>query len=130
MGTRWVTALDLRGYLFRGWIGRCDDGLHAATDGKVADHRHASGHTRGDEVVEDLIGHGLEEDAAVAKFKHVVLQRFQLDAAVAGHIRNADFAEVGKPGFRADRGELGTVDRDLEVALGTRIWKRLQLSRA
>ena len=60
-----------------------DDRLHAAADGEVADDGHAPRLTRGDEIVEDLIGDRLEEDAAIAEPEHVVLERLQLDAALA-----------------------------------------------
>ena len=35
-------------------------------------------------------------------------------------------AEVGQAGLRAHRGELGTIDRDLELALGARIRESLE----
>ena len=39
-----------------------------------------------DQVVEDLVGDRLVEDAAVAEVEHVVLQRLQLDAALVGDV--------------------------------------------
>ena len=56
----------------------------------------------GDEIVEDLVGHRLVEDAAVAELDQVVLQRLQLDAAVAGHVRDPDLAEVREAGLGTD----------------------------
>ena len=51
--------------------------------------------TRGDEVVEDLVGDCFVEDATVAELDEVVKhQRFQFDAAIAGRVGDADFAEV------------------------------------
>src|SRR5688572_28964927 len=126
MGMRWVTAPPLS---FRR-IGRGDDGLHAATNGKIAHDRHAPRRAGGNQIVEDLVRHRFEEDAPVAELEHVVLQRLQLDAAVAGHVADADFAEVGEPGLGTDGGELGAADRDLEVAPGTWIGKGLQRARA
>src|SRR5688500_3683630 len=79
-----------------------DDGLDAAADGEVADDGHAPRLAGGDQVVENLIGDRLVEHAAVAEVDHVVLERLQLDAAVAGRVGDADLAEVGKPCFRAD----------------------------
>ena len=43
-----------------------------------------------------MVGDRLEEDSAVAELDHVVLERFQLDAAVARHVRDTDLAEVGE----------------------------------
>ena len=50
----------------------------------------------GDEIVEDLVGHVLVEDAPVAELDHVVLQRFQLDAVGVGDVGDADLAEIGQ----------------------------------
>ena len=111
-------------------IGRGDDRLDAAADREVADDRHAAGLAGGDQVVEDLVGHRLVEDAAVAELDQVVLQRLQLDTAIAGDVGDADLAEVRQAGLGADRGELGAVDRDLEVASGPGIRKCLDRRRA
>ena len=129
-GLRWGCGGSPRHRYVATGIGRGDDGLHAAANGEIANDRHAPRRAGGDEVVEDLVRHRFVEDAAVAELDHVVLQRLQLDAAVAGHVGDADFAEVGEPGLRTDGGELGTADRDLEVALGTWIRKGLQRPRA
>ena len=107
-------------------VGRGDDGLHAAADREIADDGHPPRLARGDEVVEDLVGDRLEEDAAIAELDHVVLQRLQLDTAIAGHVSDADFAEVGQARLRTDRGELGAADRDLELALGPGIGECLE----
>src|SRR5262245_563392 len=109
----------------RSFVRRRDDGLHAASYREIADDSHAPWLTGLDEIVEDRIRRGLEEDAAIAKPEHVVLQRFQLDAAVRGHVRDADFAEVGQAGFWTNGGELRAVDRDLEAAFRTWIRKCL-----
>ena len=74
---------------------------------EVADDGHAARLAGGDEIVEDLVGDRFVEDAAVAELDDVVLERFQLDTAVAGHVGDADFAEVGKPVFGQTRRELG-----------------------
>src|SRR5688572_24987192 len=116
--------------LFRRGVRRGHDRLDAAADGEIADDGHSPRRAGGDEVVENLVGHRFVEDAAVAELDEVVLQRFQLDAAVAGNVADPDLTEVGEAGLRADGGELGTADVDLEVAFGTRIRKCLQRSRA
>src|SRR6188474_3135332 len=101
IGMRWVTArpfllppkggshgLDRK---LRRRIGRGDDGLHAAANGKIANNCHTPRRAGGDQIIEDLVRHGFEEDAPVAELEHVVLQRLQLDAAVAGHVGDTDF---------------------------------------
>src|SRR5262249_21688477 len=77
-------------------------------------------------IVEDLVGDVLVEDAAVPELDDVVLERFQLDAPSVGHVRDADLAEIGQARLGTERRELGTADRDLVVALGTGIRKRLK----
>ena len=49
-----------------------------------------------DQIVEDLVGDALVEDAAVAELDQVVLQRLQLDAARVGHVGDANLAEIGQ----------------------------------
>src|SRR4051794_15208580 len=100
--------------------------LDAAAHRKVTGHRHPPRLEQGDEVVEDLVGDRLVEDPAVAKLDHVVLQRLQLHARRVGRVGDADGAEIRQPGLRAERRELRTVDRDLEVPLGPRVGKRLE----
>ena len=54
---------------------------------------------RGDKIVEDLVGHRLVEDAAIAEPDDVVLQRFQLDAAIAGTYVMRISPKSGRPVF-------------------------------
>ena len=79
-----------------------------------------------DQIVEDLVCGVFVEDAAVAELDEVVLQRFQLDALGIRHVGDADDAEIGQPGLRAQRRELGTVDGDLVVAFGPGVRERFE----
>ena len=83
-----------------------------------------------EKIIQNLIRDLLVEDPAVSELDHVVLQRLELHASRIGHIHNADLAEVREAGFGADRGELRAADRDLELALRTRIRKGLDRRRA
>src|SRR5256885_14101403 len=103
-----------------------DDGLDAAAHGKVSDDGHAAGRDRADEGVENLVRHGLVKDPFVAEFDQVVLQRFELDAPRVGDVGDANLAEVGQSRFWAYRRELGTLNRDLVVAFGTRVGERFE----
>ena len=116
--------------LFRRRIRGGHHSFDSTADREITDDGHPSRRARGDEIIEDLVGDRFVEDPAIAKADHVVLQRFQLDTAIARHVADADFAEVWKAGLRAHRGELGKVDGDFEIALGTRIRECLQRSRA
>ena len=104
--------------------------LDAAADREITDDRHASRTARTDEIIENLIGDCLVEDPSVAEPDHVVLQRLQLDAAIGGHVRDANFTEVWETCFRADGRELRTVDRDLELPFRARIRECLDRCRA
>src|SRR5262245_15439772 len=54
-------------------IVRCrDDRADAATHREIAGHRHVSRLAGVDEIVQDLVGDRLVEDAPIAKFDHVV----------------------------------------------------------
>src|SRR3954465_9975140 len=73
------------------WIGRSDIArrhhrLDPAAHGEIADDRHAARAACLDEVVENLIGHVLVVDPAVAELDDVVLERFELDAARIGRV--------------------------------------------
>ena len=75
IGTRDAAhAVHCRGHL----------GGDAAARGEVADHRHPPRRAGGHQVVEDLVGRRLVEDALVAELEQVVLQGLQLDARASG----------------------------------------------
>jgi hypothetical protein len=78
-----------------------------------------------DEIVEDLVGDRLVEDAAVAKLNHVVLQRLELEAHLVGHVGDADLAEVRQAGLGAHRRKLRTTDVDPIVTSRAGIGERL-----
>src|SRR3954453_15990753 len=103
-----------------------DDGLDAAPHRKISDDLHAARMDRADEVVEDLVGDVLVENAAVAEFDQVILQRLELDARRIGHVSNPDLPEIGQACFRTERCELRTIDGDLVVAVRPRVRKGLE----
>src|SRR5262245_36798010 len=97
--------------------------LDATADREIADDGHAPRLNGADQVVEDLVGDVLVEDAAVPEFDQVVLERFELDAARVGDVGDSDLTEIRQSGLRAERGELGALNDDLIVALGPRVGK-------
>src|SRR5262245_64871227 len=54
--------------------------FRSASHGKIADDGHAARFDGGDEVIEDLIRDVFVENAAVAEFDDVVLERLEFDA--------------------------------------------------
>src|SRR5207247_1909852 len=53
----------------------------------------------------------------------VVLECLELEAPRVRHVGDPNLAEIGQPGLRTDRGELGTANGDLVVALRAGIGK-------
>src|SRR5262249_7523440 len=82
--------------------------LDSPSHGEVAEHGHPARVNRSHQVVEDLVGHRLVEDALVPEFNEVVLQRLQLDARGVGNVGDSDLPEIGQAGLGADRRELRT----------------------
>src|SRR5436190_12657828 len=58
---------------------------NAAARREIAHDGHPPRGAGGDQVVENLVGDGLVEDALVAEVHQVILQSLQLDAALVGH---------------------------------------------
>src|SRR5262249_42570683 len=108
------------------FIRRRDRRQDAAARGEVADDRHAPRGAGGDEIVEDLVGDRLVEDALVAELEKIVLQRLQLETPLVGDVGDADLAEVGQPRLWTYRRELRVPDRDLVIAARLRVRERLQ----
>jgi hypothetical protein len=66
-----------------------------------------------DDVFEDLVDDVLLKDAEVAVAVEIFLERFEFEAALAGHVADGENAEVGQAGFGADAGQFGVVDFNL-----------------
>jgi hypothetical protein len=90
-----------------------DDGGDAAAGAEVAYDDCPDWVAGFDYVVEDLVDDVFLEDAEVAVGEEVLLEGFELEAALAGHVADGEASEVGEAGLRADAGELGVVDQDL-----------------
>src|SRR5437773_2566281 len=87
--------------------------LDSAPYRKISHDRHAAGLQGGDQIVKDLVRDVLVENAAVAEFNHVVLERFQLDAPRVGDVGDPNLAEVGETRLGTERRELRAIDGDL-----------------
>jgi hypothetical protein len=105
---------------------RCHHRPDAAPHGEVADDGQAPGLEERDQGVEDLVDDVFVEDPAVPELDEVVLQGLQFEAAGGRDVRDPDLAEIGQSRLRAHRRELGARDRDLVIAVGSRIGKRLE----
>ena len=99
--------------------------MDAAAHIEIADHGHLARPADGDQIVEDLIGHGFMKRALVAVGPHIELEGFEFDAKLIGHVGNANRGEVGLAGPGADTGKLGALHIDFKVALRPRVGKGL-----
>src|SRR5687767_6470306 len=104
-------------------------GRDAAARGEIADHGHAARRAGLDQVVKNLVGDRLIENSLVTELEQIVFERLELDAARVGDVTDADHTEVGQSRLWTHRRELGTVDRDLELALGAWVRKGLECRR-
>ena len=113
-----------------GVVRRGDDRSHAAAHRELTGDGHAPRPAGGDEIVEDLVDDLLVEDAAIAELEKVVLERFQLETDLAGHVADFDLAEVGQSRHRTHRRELEHAMCDFVMPAGSRVRKRLDRRRA
>ena len=65
------------------------------------------------DIFKDLVDDVFLEDAEVAIAEEILLERLELEAALAGHVADGQNAEVGQTGLGADAGQLGIVNFDL-----------------
>lgn len=69
------------------------------------------------DVVDDLIGDGFMEGALVAEAPGIELQAFQFDTKLVGDVVDNQHREIRLAGQRAQAGEFGHLDMDLEIPL-------------
>src|SRR5262245_7831021 len=104
-----------------------DGGGDAAARRERPDDAAAPRPARRHKVVQKPVHHRLVKDAFVAITLQVQLQRLQLDATLAGSVRERDRAEVGLSGFRTEAGELRTDDINGVIATRSGIGEGFQL---
>src|SRR5215213_2690381 len=103
-----------------------DDGLDVATNVEVAFDLDAQWIAGRDEVFENDVDDVLVKDLHVAKRVYVELQTLQFDTALVGNVFETDGGEIRKVGERADRGELGHLEVDLDLAAGKFVRERVE----
>ena len=111
---------------FARWMRSGDRRMNSATDIEIADHRHFTRATRGNQIVENLVDDRFVESALIAKRPKIEFQRLQLDAEFVRHIVDFDRGEIGLAGARAHTGEFRTLHMDLIIAFRPRIRKNFQ----
>src|ERR1035441_4861748 len=100
----------------------------AAAHMEVRAQPHEARRHRAREMVDDLVGHGLVERAAVAKRPDIELEGLELNAEPVGHIFELEGREIRLPGARTQAGEFRNADPDGVVGLGGRIGESLDLA--
>ena len=103
----------MRALLIRPWPFRFYVSGDAAAGAEFAADYGPDGIAGFHDVFEDLVDDVFLEDAEVAIAEEVFLKRFELEAALAGHVADGEVAEVGQAGFGAYGSEFWVVDDDL-----------------
>ena len=102
------------------------DCLDVSAHVKIAFDIHAQWIAGGDEVFQDDIDHVLVEDLNVAERVYIKLQALQFDATLVWNVLDSDRGEIRKIGERADRGEFGNLEVDLDLVAGKLVRKRIE----
>lgn len=100
--------------------------VNTAPNVEVCGQAHETRLRRGDEVVEDAVGHRLVKRAFVTVGPDVVFQRLQFHAGGIGNIVQMQLGEIWLAGHGAQAGEFRDPDVNGEIAPWLRIGKRLQ----
>ena len=77
-------------------------------------------------MIDDLVGDGLVEAAAITEGPQVQLQGFQLDTQLIRHIFELERGEVRLAGLRTQAGELGDFHVNLVIPLRRRVFEGFQ----
>jgi hypothetical protein len=102
-------------------------GMNSAANVEIADHRHLTRTTCGNQIIENPVDDGFVESALIAKGPEIEFERLQLDTELVRDIFDFDGRKIGLPGARAHTGEFRTLHVDLIIALRPRVRKGFQL---
>ena len=105
-----------------------DDRRDAAADPEIAFHAQPARLQGRDQVVEDPVHDGLEEDPLIAVGLEIGFQALELHAQPVRHVADPQRREVGLARLRADRGELVAGVLDQVLAAGFRVAEGLELA--
>ena len=101
--------------------------MNSAANVELADHRHLTRTTRGNQIIENPVDDGFVESALIAKGPEIEFERLQLDTELVRNVFDFDGRKIGLPGARAHTGEFRTLHVDLIIALRPGIRKGFQL---
>ncbi len=110
-----------RGCPARLTVFRDDVGEDAAAHVELGGQPHEPGLRRGDEVVQDAVGHRFVKGAFIAEGPDVELEAFQFHAFLVGDVIQIERGEIRLPGLGAQAGEFGDFHVDVKIAPGLRI---------
>src|ERR1700739_1555235 len=99
--------------VFWPWPARFDSGGDAPARTKLTSHHRPNRIAGLHDVLQHLIHNVFLEYAEIAVTEEELLQGFQFEADLTGHVADVKNAKVRKPCFRTDRGKLRIVNRDL-----------------
>jgi len=95
-----------------------DGGVDAAAHIEAGGQPHEAGLGRGDQIIENAVGHGFMEGALVPIGPDIQLQGFQFHTVPIRDIFEVQGGEIGLARLGAEAGEFGDVDPDSEIPIG------------
>ena len=98
-----------------------------AAPAKAAVRRPEARRHRARQMIDDLVGHGLVETAAIAKRPDVELEGFELNAQPVGHVFELERREIRLSGARTKTGEFRNAHANGVVVLAGRIVESFDL---
>lgn len=125
-GPRFASVPGCRVFPLHSGFGRYFGG-DAAARRKACGHFHASRAAGVGEVVEDVVGEPLVEDALVTVTLHVEFETLEFNAEFVGAVFDDDLAEVRLAGLRAQAGKFRAPDGDGVVPPRAGVIKKLEL---
>lgn len=104
-------------------------GVDAATNVELRRKAHEAGRAALHQIRKDAIGHRFMEGTLLAIGPNVKLKRFELEAALVGHVLNVQGSKVRLSGLRTETREFGNPDANRIIPLRRRIVEDFELLR-
>src|SRR5437667_1839509 len=121
------TVAGMRASSLHGFVDAGYGGSDTAARGEGSDDLAAARPARRHEIIQEPVYCRLVEDPFIAIRLQVQLERFELDAAIAGSVAEGDRAEIGLARLGTDAGEFGAHDFDGIVAPRIGVCESFQL---
>ena len=101
-------------------------GEDAAAHVELRGEAHEPRLRRGDQIVQNAVGHIFVEMTLIAERPHVKFKALQFHALLIRNVIKDQGGKIGLTGFGAEAGELGNLHMDMVIALRVRIGEGLE----